>query len=282
MGVYGPRWALHCGPIRRTSLVVRAWKGATLRSHRHRRPLPLLPRLARLARLAPAVLLLAGCAPQGVTEQGRDVENLYNFFLVAAAVVWLLVTGLMVWSMVRYRRRGDELPPQTHGNNKLELAWTILPTILVIVLFVATAQTQNRVTAKVEDPAVQVDVLGFQWQWRFTYADPAGGAGPEVVGTPNRVPELVVPQGEPVRIRLSSADVTHSFYVPQSLFKRMAIPGRTTEFDMTFDRPGLFPGNCPQYCGLQHARMIFNVRVLPADQYDQWFTEQLAAAGDGT
>jgi cytochrome c oxidase subunit 2 len=244
-----------------------------LRSHHHRRPLSLL---------VPAALLLAGCAPEGVTEQGRDVENLYNFFLVAAAFVWLLVTGLMVWSIVRYRRRNDALPEQVHGNNRLELAWTILPTILVIVLFVATAQTMNRVNARVDDPGVSVDVLAFQWQWRFTYSDPAGGAPVEVVGTPDRVPELTVPAGEPVRIRLTSADVTHSFYVPQALFKRMAIPGRTSEFDLTFDRPGLFPGNCPQYCGLQHARMIFNVRVLPADQYDQWFTEQRAAAGDGT
>jgi cytochrome c oxidase subunit 2 len=249
-------------------------KEATLRSDRRK--------LRRIPLLALGALVLTGCAPAGVTEQGRDVESLYNFFLVTAAVVFVLVAGLMVWSIIRYRRKGDELPPQIHGSNRLELAWTILPTILVVALFVATAQTQSRVTAKVEDPPVQIDVLGFQWQWRFTYADPAGGAGPEVVGTPNKVPVMVVPAGAPVRIRLSSADVTHSFYVPQSLFKRMAVPGRTSEFDMTFDQPGLYPGNCPQYCGLQHARMIFNVQVLPADQYDQWFTEQRAAAGDGT
>jgi cytochrome c oxidase subunit 2 len=232
--------------------------------------------------LAPAALLLAGCAPQGVTEQGKDTQHLYNFFLAVAAVVFLIVTGLMLWSIVRYRRRNDELPAQTHGNNRLELAWTILPTILVVVLFVATAQTQNRITAKVDDPPVQIDVLAFQWQWRFTYAAPNGGKGPEVVGTPTAVPVMVVPVGEPVRIRLSSADVTHSFYVPHALFKRMAVPGRTSEFDMTFDQPGLYPGNCPQYCGLQHSKMIFNVQVLPTEQYEQWFTQQQAAAGNGT
>jgi cytochrome c oxidase subunit II len=249
-------------------------KEAILRADRRTlRPLP---------PLALGALLLAGCAPAGVTEQGRDTEALYNFFLIAAAVVFILVTGLMLWSIVRYRRKGDELPPQIHGSNRLELAWTILPTILVVALFVATAQTQSRVTATVDDPQVQIDVLAFQWQWRFSYADPAGGPGPEVIGTPTKVPVMVVPVGEPVRIRLSSADVTHSFYVPQSLFKRMAVPGRTSEFDMTFDQPGLYPGNCPQYCGLQHARMIFNVQVLPSDQYDQWFTEQQAAADDGT
>jgi cytochrome c oxidase subunit 2 len=202
--------------------------------------------------------------------------------MVAAAVVFVIVAGLMLWSIVRYRRRGDELPPQIHGNNRLELAWTILPTILVVVLFVATAQTQNKVTAKADDPPVQINVLAFQWQWRFTYLTPTGDKGPEVVGTPTSVPVMVVPVGEPVRIRLSSADVTHSFFVPHALFKRMAIPGRTTEFDMTFDQPGLYPGNCPQYCGLQHSKMIFNVQALPTEQYDQWFTQQQAAAGSGT
>src|SRR5262245_37738210 len=78
-------------------------------------------------------MLLAGCAPEGVTSQGREIERLYNFFMVAAAVVFVLVSGLILWSLIRYRRRNDELPAQTHGNNKLELLWTILPTILVIV-----------------------------------------------------------------------------------------------------------------------------------------------------
>jgi cytochrome c oxidase subunit II len=253
-------------------------KESTLRSDRRTRPVPPLAPGA-LALLAGP--LLAGCAPAGVTEQGRDIEALYNFFLIAAAFVFVLVTGLMLWSIARYRRKDDQLPPQIHGSNRLELTWTILPTILVVALFVATAQTQSRVTATVDDPPVQIDVLGFPWQWRFTYADPAGGTGPEVVGTPGKVPVMVVPVGEPIRIRLSSADVTHSFFVPYALFKRMAIPGRTTEFDMTFDEPGMYPGNCPQYCGLQHSLMIFNVQVLPADQYDQWFSEQ-QAAGDGT
>src|SRR4030095_12354762 len=143
-----------------------------------------------LALLAPVVL--GGCAPHGVTTQGRDIERLYNFFLAAAAVVWVVVTGLLLWSIVRYRRRGDELPPQIHGNNKLELTWTIIPTILVLVLFWATVQTQNRVTGPAGDrDQVQVHVLAFQWQWRFTYLQP-GGRQPdvEVTGTPDRIPEL--------------------------------------------------------------------------------------------
>lgn len=242
-------------------------------------------RLAALPAAAGAVLLLAGCAPEGVTTQGADIRNLYNFFLAAAAGVFVLVTGLVLWSVVRYRRRDDELPNQVHGNNKLEITWTILPALLVVVLFVATLQTQNRVTALADpdDTPVQVDVLGFQWSWRFTYTKvPGGGPRPQVVGTPGQVPELAVPLGQPVRIRLSSADVVHSFYVPRALFKRQAIPGRVTEFDLTFDKPGIYPGNCAQYCGLSHAQMVFNVRVLPADQFQQWLADREAAGGAGT
>jgi cytochrome c oxidase subunit 2 len=228
--------------------------------------------------------VLAGCAPHGVTAQGREIERLYNFFLAAAAVVWVVVTGLMLWSIVRYRRRGDELPPQIHGSNKLELTWTILPTILVLVLFWATVQTQDRVTGPAGDPdPVQVHVRAFQWQWQFTYLRPGGGQPDvQVIGTIERIPELVVPAGETVRIRLDSADVTHSFFVPRALFKRMAVPGRSTEFDMTFDRPGLYPGNCTQYCGLRHAQMVFNVRVVAREQYQQWLTRQRATGGAGT
>lgn len=233
--------------------------------------------------LAAAALLLGGCAPEGVTSQGADIQNLYNFFLAAAAVVFVLVTGIVVWSVVRYRRRGDELPKQTHGSTKLEITWTVLPAVLVVVLFVATLQTQNQVTAVAEDTPVEVSVLGFQWSWRFDYTKvPGGGDGPEVVGTPSQVPELAVPLGQPVRFRLESADVVHSFYVPRALFKRQAIPGRVTEFDMTFEQAGVYPGNCAQYCGLSHAQMVFNVRVLPPQQFEQWVEDRQGAGGAGT
>ncbi|HSK35696.1 MAG TPA: cytochrome c oxidase subunit II transmembrane domain-containing protein, partial [Actinomycetota bacterium] len=95
---------------------------------------------ARWFALAALVLLAAGCAPQSVTEEGQAVYGLYNLFLYIAAVVFVVVSGLVIWSVVRYRRRDDELPKQTHGNNRLELAWTLIPTVIVLVLFVFTMQ----------------------------------------------------------------------------------------------------------------------------------------------
>ena len=183
--------------------------------------------------------------------------------------MFLVVAGLLVWSMLRYRRRGDELPPQIHGNNKLELTWTLIPLLLVIVLFVVTIQKQNKALEKSTRPALEVDVLAFQWSWRFAYE----GQGVEVVGSPGNVPELVVPVGQPVRIRLRSADVVHSFYVPRTLFKRQAIPGRTTEFDLTFEKVGTYQGHCVQFCGLAHDDMLFRVRVVSPGEFQSWLAQ---------
>jgi cytochrome c oxidase subunit II len=216
------------------------------------------------------VLAAAGCAPQSVTEQGQAVYNLYNLFLYLAAVVFLLVSGLVIWSVVRYRRRGDDLPTQTHGNNRLELIWTLIPTVIVLALFVFTIQAQNKVLDRSAKPDVNLTVTAFQWSWRFTYE----GTGAEVVGRPETIPELVLPVGQRVRIKLVSADVVHSFYVPQTLFKRQAIPGTDNEFDLTFEKVGLYHGQCTQFCGLQHPDMIFRVRVVTQGEYQSW----LAAA----
>jgi cytochrome c oxidase subunit 2 len=215
-------------------------------------------------------LAAAGCTPRSVTEQGRAVYDLYNLFLYTAAVVFLIVSALVIWSVVRYRRRGDELPTQTHGNNRLEIAWTLIPTVIVLVLFVFTIQAQNKVLDDSGPADVNLTVTAFQWSWRFTYE----GAGAEVIGTPETVPEMVVPVGARVRVKLVSADVVHSFYVPQTLFKRQAIPGTVNQFDLTFDKVGLYHGQCTQFCGLQHTDMTYRVRVVTQGEYQSW----LAAA----
>jgi cytochrome c oxidase subunit 2 len=225
---------------------------------------------ARWLAVAVAALLAAGCAPDSVTEQGRAVNDLYLLFLYIAAVVYLVVAALVIWSVVRYRRRDDELPKQTHGNNRLELTWTLIPTVIVLMLFGFTLRAQDRVLDQSGQADVNVTVTAFQWSWRFSYE----GAGAEVVGTPEHIPELVVPVGQRVRVKLVSADVVHSFYVPQTLFKRQAIPGTVNQFDLTFDKVGLYHGQCTQFCGLQHTDMTFRVRVVTQGEYQTW----LAAA----
>lgn len=224
---------------------------------------------ARWLAVTALVLAAAGCTPESVTEQGQAVYNLYSLFLYIAAVVFVVVSGLVIWSVIRYRRRDDELPTQTHGNNRLELIWTAIPTVIVLVLFVFTIQAQNKVLDSPGEADVNVTATAFQWSWRFTYE----GTGAEVVGGPETIPELVVPVGQRVRVKLVSVDVVHSFYVPQTLFKRQAIPGVTNEFDLTFEKTGLFHGQCAQFCGLQHTDMVFRVRVVTQGEYQSWLAE---------
>jgi len=229
--------------------------------------------------LAALALLAAGCAPAGVTTEGRAAHHAYDVFLTAAAFVFGTVTVWLLWSVVRYRRRDDRLPAQTHGNTRLELLWTAVPLGLVVFLFVVTLRAQHVV---LQDPPSQVtiDVTGFQWSWQFDYED----SDKQVIGGPGNVPEMVVPVGVPVHIKLRSADVVHSFYVPRALFKRQAIPGTTNEFDMSFQRVGLYHGQCAQFCGLAHSDMLFRVRVVPQDEFERFRTSGRGGApvGGGT
>jgi cytochrome c oxidase subunit 2 len=120
-----------------------------------------------------------------------------------------------------------------------------------------------------------VEVTAYQWGWRFAYQ----GAAVQLASRPGVTPELVVPAGEPVRFTLTSADVVHSFHLPDRRFERAAIPGETVAFELRFDRVGAHPGRCAIYCGLQHTEMLFTVRVLDRDAFSRWL--QAASAGAG-
>jgi cytochrome c oxidase subunit 2 len=235
-------------------------------------------RAGRRLVLAALPLLIAGCAPAGVTTEGRAAHGTYNLFMIAAGVVFGIVVIWLLWSVVAYRRRNDELPNQVHGNNKLELLWTGIPLALVLSLFVVTIRAQNTILS--DPPArVTIDVTAFMWSWQFDYED----SDVQVIGGPGNVPEMVVPVGVPIHIKLRSADVVHSFYVPRALFKRQAIPGTTNEFDMNFQRVGLYHGQCAQFCGVSHSDMLFRVKVVSQDQFDRFLTSGRGGrAGGGT
>jgi cytochrome c oxidase subunit 2 len=199
-----------------------------------------------------------------------------------AAAIFLLVEGLIIWSVLRYRRRDDRLPPQTHGHNVAEILWTVIPAAIVIALFWLSTETLFRVEARSDRPAVTVDAFAFQWQWEFGYDcpeqfDSPGGFTriadcrvPLPAGTGNKGPEMVLPVGETVRIRLHATDVNHAFYVPQFLYKKDVIPGQVNRFDVNIEQPGTYTGQCAEFCGLAHAAMTFTVRAVPRAEFDAW------------
>jgi len=233
-------------------------------------------------RLAPILIvpLLASCssfgAPSGGTQQGEDINQLWRIFFVAALVVAAVVYGLIAWSIVRYRKRAgaEELPPQFRANIPVEVIYTVIPILVVIGLFVATFRTETKVEHVSSSPRVRVEALAFTWGWRFTYE----GSGVIVASGPeDGPPQLVLPLGQIVRIHLTSDDVIHAFYVPGFLFKRDAIPGHPTDFNLTPSKAGTYLGECAEFCGLNHAFMTFIVRVVTPTQFTAWLRQKVAA-----
>lgn len=223
------------------------------------------------------MVAVAGCLPTAVTSQGRAVNDLWIQFLVPAVVVAAIVWGLTTFAILRYRRRdatSDELPPQTSGALRLEVAWTVVPIATVLVLFWLTLGAVARIDDR-SAGGIDVAVSAFRWQWQIDY--PANGVS--VVGLPEAPAEMVVPVGEPVHVTLTSPDVIHSFYVPAFLFKRDAIPGRPTEFEFTVEQPGTYGGQCAEFCGIYHARMKLTVRAVSRAEFEAWLGARGTGAG---
>jgi cytochrome c oxidase subunit II len=225
--------------------------------------------------------------PEPVTRQGHEINDLYSIVFYIAAAIFFLVEGLIVWSVIRYRRKptDTELPPQTHGHNLAEIVWTVVPTIIVVFLFFISWQTLNSVEAHTPQPDLKVRAVAGQFQWRFDYlaADAAGDAQPLFSQTAPTGAEggLFLPAGKTTHLFLSSPDVIHAFYVPQALFKRDVVPGIVNEFDFTIDADQAgqtFRGQCAELCGVGHRIMVFEVHALDPAAFQAWYDGKLQAA----
>jgi len=228
------------------------------------------------------VILLAGCLlpPTPKTDAGQDVFNLYLIVLGLAAIVFIGVEGFILYAVVRYRRKpGDEvLPEQLHGNNTVEVIWTIIPTVIVFILFFFSMLTLREVEASSNvENATTVEVTGFQWQWTFTYEN-----GASETGSAEQAPTLALPVNEPVRLVLTSLDVNHAIFIPDFLIKRDVINfGENqdpNELTFTITEAGTYAGQCAEFCGTDHADMVFVVDAMPRAEYEAYI-EALAAGG---
>jgi cytochrome c oxidase subunit 2 len=220
------------------------------------------------------VALTAACGmvpPEPHTVQAKEVFWLYNVVLVMGGIVFVGVEGFIIYSIFRYRRRDDRLPTQVHGNNFVELIWTAIPTVIVMILFVLSTVTLNSISARSEHPGVTIEVEGKQWSWVFHYLDSDADSSNDVVVS--GAPEMAVPVGEPIRLILRSEDVIHSFYVPAFLVKTDLVPTGDrppNELEFTVSEAGTYSGQCAEFCGDLHARMTFSVRAMSRADFDAW------------
>jgi len=220
------------------------------------------------AALAVIAVAAAGCLPAPATVEARRTADLYTIFVAAAAVVAVIVIGLTLFAIVRYRRRGDdELPPQVHGSNRLEVAWTAIPLLTIVALFALTLGVLSVFDqAKGAAAGAELRVTAFRWGWRFEYP----GQGVVLEGVREPGPEAYVPVGETVHVTLTGNDVVHAFFVPRFLFKQDAIPGRENTFAFTVEEPGTYRGQCAEFCGVYHSGMPFTIVAVPRAEYDAW------------
>ena len=262
-------------------------------------------RAAILSLLAVAALVVAGCTdfnirtafpPDAASTQGQATRNLYDVVFLIGAAIFVLVEGLILFAVLRYRRRkgDDELPPQIHGNNKLEIVWTAIPIAIVLALFVLSWQTLNTIDARKADPPVRIGVVAYQWQWQFVYApldirwEDCGapqnkGKCVTVFGVPppggDRTnwtpPQMHVPVGETVELQMHSTDVIHSFYVPAFLYQRDITPRKDQVIQFLADREGTYRGQCTQFCGLLHQAMEFEVVVESREAFNTFLQDAL-------
>jgi len=208
-----------------------------------------------------------------LSQPAQEIKETSFLVLAICAVIFLVVAGLLVYALVRFRHRpGDEAtePPQVYGSNQIETAWTVLPILIVFVLILVTSRTiadiQNRKPAA---GAVNATVVGHQWWWEIRY--PELGI---VTANELHVPASTGGNHQPTFLKLQSADVAHSFWVPQLAGKTDLIPNRENLMWIAPSEPGTYLGNCAEYCGMQHARMLLRVVVHTPQDFERWVKEQ--------
>ena len=225
------------------------------------------------------VAALAGCTPshpQSTFDTSGPVARsqlvLFYWIFWAAVFVFVTVGGVILYTVIRYRRRpGDPDPPQIHGNTPLEIGWTIAPALVLAVVAVPTVITIFDNANSPEPGALTVDVRGHQWWWEFTYPHPDDPDSKVVTAN-----EMYIPVGEVVNVTLRSKDVLHSFWIPKIAGKVDLVPNNTNTMWIQADEPDDYLGQCAEFCGVAHAKMRFHVIAESRDDFDTWLRAQAA------
>ena len=223
------------------------------------------------------VLALAGCqSTQNILNPFSPAaeSTAWMFYLVfwIAVIIFILVEALLVFFVLRYQRRAEnEHPEQYHGNTKLEITWTVIPALILVVVFVFTIRTMGEVGPS-NPPAkgMPIRVIGHQWWWEVQYND----------GKVKYATDVHIPAGQVVNVELTSQNVIHSFWVPSLMGKTDVVPGHTNTTWLLTDQLGKYDGQCAEFCGAQHANMLFNVIVQSPSDFEAWLKAVEAPAAE--
>lgn len=258
--------------------------------------MPFLSRLRRpgtrkagaVALTVAAVVLFTACGgnyPDSIfhnrTDVNRDVDFLFKILIWAGTGVFIFVEAILIWTLIKYRARpGQPEPEHVHGNTTLEIAWTVIPLIILIIIGVPTVKTIVKTQAKARSDALQVEVVGHQWWWEFRYPQYTTTGANGKVDTLVTADELYLPIGKTVNFALKTKDVIHSFWIPALSGKRDLIANHTNYLWFTPDSSGegAWNGVCVEFCGASHANMRFKTFTVNQADFDAWTAHQLSPA----
>lgn len=240
-----------------------------------------------ISTLPPASFLLTSCSggevsglgfEEGVSSVNDQSLSLWQGAWIAAAVVGIFTLILILWPVLFHRKKDENFPKQTQYNIPVEVAYTVIPFVIVAVLFYFTAQRESRILKISPDNQVShfIDVNGFQWSWQFKYKDAGEYKSATVTGTPAQPPTLYLPLGENVRFTLTANDVVHGFWIPAFMIQMQNLPGVTNQLEFSASKLGTFPGRCNILCGRNHSQMLFNVKVVTPAEYESYIQSLVA------
>ena len=238
--------------------------------------------------LVAAAFLLSSCEglggvspifPTPVSPNGQDIYNTYIGISIPAIIIFIGVEAALLWVVLRYRRSKQPVgyvPPQIHGHNGLEIAWTVAPLIVVLVIAGYSFMTLQKDFQPIGSADMDITIRGHQFGWEYVYTD---GFSVHQEGTlAGNVVPFVVPTHKLVRLSFESTDVIHSWWVPAISGKTDAVPGYTNYSWLKIDQAGSWRGECAELCGAGHSTMQIIVQAMDQPQYDNWVKQQLAAA----
>ena len=225
---------------------------------------------------------------QPAAPAAQSIVDLAGLVFAISALIFLVVEGVLFFTILRFRRRRtdpDTEPPQVYGSDPIEIAWTVAPGVVVFFLLLVTTRTLWEVNAGPIAPAdaaaaLEVTVVGRQWWWEYQYTAYDGRKLSFTTANELHIPVGDAQTARPVRLTLKSADVCHSFWVPRMGGKMDLIPGRTNTLWLQTDRPGLYLGQCAEYCGTQHAHMLLRVIAETPEDFERWLENESQAAAD--
>ena len=245
------------------------------------------PHLKSIPSVLAAVFLLTSCSNGEVSglgyEKGLSSVNDHSLSLwqgawITAGVVGVFTLILILWPVFFHRKKDENFPKQTQYNIPVEVAYTIIPFIIVAVLFYFTVQQESKIVKLSPDAKIEhfIDLKGIQWSWQFNYKDAGDYKSATVTGTPAQPPTLYLPLGENVRFTLTANDVVHGFWIPAFMIQMQNLPGVTNQLEFSANKLGTFPGRCNILCGRNHSQMLFTVKVVTPTEY-QTYIEGLVA-----